>query len=75
MAKKIADAHYSKNVFDGYTGSITGFGIPRTRAGDSLRVEDPREPQLDGDYLISKVTISWDESGGFSRTNELSFKL
>jgi len=73
--KVFADNIYNEYCYDGYTGSITGFGIPRTHAGDSLKIEDKEEPDRNGSYLIEKVTIIYDENGGFSRKNELSYKL
>ena len=65
----------SKAVYDGYTGSITGFGTPRTHAGDALIIKDRFEPEREGKYLIEKVNITYNESGGYSRQNTLSFKL
>lgn len=76
--KRNAESALSKVRYDGYTGSITGFGFPRTRAGDSLTIID--ELEIDNQYrgskyLIEKVEISYNESSGFSRTNTLSFKI
>jgi hypothetical protein len=75
--KKIAENNYSVRCFDGYSGSITGFGSPRTHAGDSLTVIDELEPDNDyrrGTYLIEQVKISYG-NGGFSRENTLSYKI
>ncbi|MEA4916543.1 hypothetical protein [Proteiniphilum sp.] len=73
--KKIAEATMKKVVYDGYTGSITGFGIPRTHAGDALVIRDQFDPEREGKYMIEKVDITYNETGGFSRKNSLSFKL
>ena len=75
--KQKAEAVLSKLRFDGYTGSITGFGIPRIRAGDALRVIDRPEKDneyRDGKYLVEKVDIDYSEAG-FSRKNTLSYKI
>lgn len=75
--RKQATAALAKVSFDGYQGNIVGFGIPRTRAGDSLTVIDRLEPDNDyreGTYLIEAVTISYG-LGGFSRQNNLSYKI
>ncbi len=64
-----------KTVYDGYTGDITGFGLPRTHAGDSLELRDSLEPSRAGRYLIEKVNISYSSSSGFSRKNTLSYKV
>jgi hypothetical protein len=75
---KIANGVLSKIWYDGYSGSITGFGLPRTHAGDALSVKDELEPDnryRDSKYLIEKVDISYNESSGFSRQNALSYKI
>ena len=73
--KKIAEGVAKKVIYDGYTGSITGFGTPRTHAGDALNIKDEFEPEREGKYMIEKVDITYNESSGFSRQNTLSFKL
>ncbi|WP_165020136.1 hypothetical protein [Dysgonomonas sp. ZJ279] len=70
-----ANAVMAKTVYDGYTGDITGFGLPRTHAGDSLELRDSLEPERAGRYLIEKVNISYSSSSGFSRKNTLSYKV
>ena len=75
--RKQATAALAKVSFDGYQGSITGFGEPRTRAGDALTVIDKLEPDNEyrqGTYLIEAVNISYG-NGGFSRQNNLSYKI
>lgn len=70
-----ANAVMAKTVYDGYTGDITGFGLPRTHAGDALEIRDSLEPERAGKYLIEKVNITYDESSGYSRKNTLSYKI
>lgn len=70
-----ATAVMAKTVYDGYTGDITGFGLPRTHAGDTLELRDSLEPERAGRYLIEKVNISYSLSSGFSRKNTLSYKV
>lgn len=70
-----ANAVMAKTVYDGYTGDITGFGLPRTHAGDALEIRDSLEPDRAGKYLIEKVNISYNDSSGFSRKNTLSYKI
>lgn len=72
-AKRIGEARLKKQVYDGYTGNIIGFGIPRVHAGDSLTIKDSRE-QREGTYLTQKVVINW-SINGFQRKNELAFKI
>lgn len=73
--KQKALAVMAKYVYDGYTGSITGFGLPRTHAGDALTVKDNLNPERNGKYMIEQVVITYDDSSGYSRKNSLSFKL
>ena len=73
--KEIATSIYNKRCYDGYSGTITGFGSPRTHAGDALVIEDKIEKDRNGKYMIEKVDITYDESSGFSRKNTLSYKI
>ena len=73
--RSIAEGIYNKRCYNGYTGTITGFGLPRTHAGDALVLDDKMEPQRAGKYLIEKVEIRYDEGSGFSRKNTLSYKI
>lgn len=73
--RDIATSIYNSRCYNGYTGTITGFGLPRTHAGDALVIEDKIETDREGKYLIEKVEITYEESGGFSRKNTLSYKL
>ena len=72
---KFGESIYQKRCYDGYHGSITGFGIPRTHAGDGLTIVDKADISRIGTYFIEKTNISYNESSGFSRKNELSYKL
>jgi hypothetical protein len=73
--RQIALDVMKKTVYDGYTGDITGFGLPRTHAGDSLEIRDYLEPERAGVYLIEKVSITYNDSSGFLRKNTLSYKI
>jgi len=70
-----AKAWYKSLAYDGYSGSITGFGSPRTQAGDTLRIIDQDEPGMDGNYLIESVTVRYNLKRGFERENKISFKV
>lgn len=61
----------SKVRYDGYTGTVTGFGLPQTRAGDSLTIRDFLHQDRQGTYLIEQVSVTYDESNGFQRENTL----
>lgn len=73
-AHKVGESILSKSVYDGFTGSLTGFGEPRTHAGDTIVYQNVLEPEKQGEYLIDKVTIEFNDSG-FSRDNNLGHIL
>ena len=73
--RPIAESIYNKRCYNGYTGTITGFGLPRTHAGDALVIDDQTEPDRAGKYLIEKVVVTYDEGSGFSRKNTLSYRI
>lgn len=64
----------SNKSFDGYEGTITGFGTPQTKAGDTLKIVDTENPEREGEYLIKSVKVRFNNSG-FRRENELSYKI
>ncbi|OSZ79272.1 hypothetical protein CAP35_13745 [Chitinophagaceae bacterium IBVUCB1] len=74
-AKQVAKARYKNTVYNGFTGDITSLGTPRTHAGDSVEYENDFEPDKNGAYLIERVVIDYNNMGGFSRKNYLSYKI
>lgn len=74
-AKKIAEAIYTRNSYDGFAGSFMGFGFPRSHAGDSAFLQDGYQPEKDGSYLIEKVVIGFNETQGYYRNNFISYKI
>jgi hypothetical protein len=73
--QKIAKSLYDKRCYDGFTGSLTTFGVVRTHAGDVIEISDNENPDNFGRYFIEKVTIYYSESTGFERKNEISYKF
>ncbi|WP_125869832.1 hypothetical protein [Williamwhitmania taraxaci] len=73
--KKFADAKLQQLCFDGYSGTISGFGTPRTHAGDTIQIVDTEEPDRQGNYLVDSVKITYDLTQGFERENTLSYKV
>ena len=68
------DAELRKSNYDGYEGTITGFGTPQTMPGDVLELIDPERPVRNGAYLIKRVKVTFSQSG-FRRENELSYRI
>lgn len=73
-AKRKAEALFHQYTYDGYSGSITGFGIPRVHAGDSIQIINQVHPERQGTYLVEKETIRY-EDAAIERESNISFKL
>jgi hypothetical protein len=74
LVKKV-EADYKRLAFDGYSGSIVGWGEIRTHAGDVLTIIDDLEPEREGNYLIEKTIIRYSLTQGFERENYLSYRV
>lgn len=72
--RELALAEYRRMCFDGFEGSVTGFGIPQTGAGDMLKIVSVKEPEREGQYLIESVTIRYGDTY-YERINKLSYKV
>lgn len=70
-AQSALDSH----SFDGYEGKITGFGVPRVHAGDTVKLVDPENQDREGQYLVKSVTINYGVGTGFRREVELANKI
>ncbi|AXG70433.1 hypothetical protein KORDIASMS9_02673 [Kordia sp. SMS9] len=73
--ERLAEKDYKSLSFDGYQGTLPTWGVPRTKAGDTIEINDPRYSEHNGKYLIEGVTIKADRSNGFLRENKLGLKL
>lgn len=73
-AQKIADARLKQYTYDGYTGSITGFGIPRVNAGDTVEIKDTEFTERNGVYLVEKMSHRYSDAG-IERQCDISFKV
>ena len=73
--KKLTEKNYKSLNFDGYQGSIPGWGLPRTKAGDAMEIISLKHKERNGRNLIEGVTIKFNESDGFLRENKISLKL
>ena len=74
--REAAERDLKRWTYGGYRGSISGFGSPRTVAGDTLKLRDIDNPERESSYLIEKVKITYDaEQANFIRDNILSYKV
>jgi hypothetical protein len=72
--RELAQKEYEHLVFDGFDGSISGFGYPRVQAGDTLKIVDKREPERNGSYLVESVDIRYGNAY-YERVCKLSYKI
>lgn len=72
--RTLATKELERLVFDGFEGSITGFGYPRVDVGDTLKIVSPKEPERDGSYLVESMTIRYGNAY-YERVCELSYKM
>jgi hypothetical protein len=63
--KTAAEAELARYQAAGYTGTIEAFGKPRVQHGDVARIEDSKNPDRNGDYLIKRVTTTSGLDGWF----------
>ena len=72
--RELALKELDRLVFDGFEGTVTGFGYPRVTAGDTLRLVSPNEAEQNGDYLVETVTIRYGKSY-YERRCGISYKI
>jgi len=72
--QELAQKELDRLVFDGFTGTITGFGYPRVCAGDTLKIIDAKEPERDGSYLVEEACINYGNAY-YERVCRLSYKV
>lgn len=74
--KAVAEKDLKKWSYDGYQGNLIGFGVPRTHAGDTIKIVDPDNEEREGKYLIDKVKITYSaDNAQYERINTLSYKI
>ena len=72
--QRLAESELNRLQFDGYKGSITGFGRPLARHNDIAVVMSPEYPERDGEYMIDEVKTTFG-MGGFRRQLSLGVKV
>lgn len=62
-----------KSVYDGYFGTLSGFCIPRTNAGDTIEIIDRLRPERNGQYVTERTVLNYSEAR-IKRDCYISFK-
>jgi hypothetical protein len=70
---KLALSELQKRKFDGYKGTLTGFGEPYPKHNDIAVIQDPEYPEREGAYMIDTVKTTFGMSG-FRLQLELGIK-
>ncbi len=66
---------YERVQVDGYSGTITHFGIPTLQPGNGVTLRDSDFIDRKGTYLISDVDIEFSTSSGYSRTVSITKRI
>ncbi|MBL7902952.1 MAG: hypothetical protein JNK73_13225 [Bacteroidia bacterium] len=65
--ERLAQKELDRLKFDGYRGTLTGFGIPYVRHGYTANIVNKENPDKDGNYYVDSVTTTFDEHGAIRR--------
>lgn len=72
--RKYATAEKARMNFNGFRGTLTGFGFPRTKHGDIAELRNARYPEYNGAYIIDKV-VKRVQPVAYERINTLGPKV
>lgn len=72
--RELALAEHKRVCYSGWEGTVTGFGLPLTNAGDTVKLVSPREPEREGTYMVEGVTVRYGNTY-YERVNKLSYKV
>lgn len=61
--RKLAEHDMGKIKFDGYEGSVKGYGVPFAQFGDRVALSSALYPERDGQYLAEASTIIFGREG------------
>lgn len=64
--KKLAKVDMEKFKYDGYEGTLTGFGVPVCQFGDRVLIKSTLSPERSGAYVAESVKTTM-STEGFSR--------
>jgi hypothetical protein len=72
--RKRAKSELERYKYEGYRGSLTGFGLPVVRHGQIVELRDRKFSERNGRYLADSVRTTFG-TGGFRREVELAMKV
>ena len=71
---KMANAELTRLRYDGYRGSLTGFGIPFVEHGYTAEIINPENPERNAKYYVNGVTTTLDNKGAIRRNCKIGKK-
>lgn len=72
--KKLANEDYKKYKVDGFTGSLTAFGIPYFKHGMKVNLDSDLYPDRKGLYYVEETIIDYNDAG-YRRKGQLGEKV
>ena len=69
--EKLAQKELDRLKYDGYRGTVTGFGIPFIRHGYTMNLKHPENPARDGNYYVDAVTTTFSDQGAIRRISKI----
>ena len=73
-AKRLLEQELERLLAEGYSGSLTIFGVPRVLHGDIAELRSDLLPERDGDYLVKAVNTTFGP-GGFRQNLTLDTRV
>lgn len=72
--KALAQKELDRLKFDGYRGTLTGFGIPFVEHGYTATIINPNNPDRNGNYYVNSVITTLDDKGAIRRVSKIGPK-
>lgn len=72
---KLANEDLKKYKVDGFTGSVTCYGIPHIKHGNKVAVKSDLYPDRDGTYYVEETVIDFNDSPEYRRKIQLGDKV
>jgi hypothetical protein len=72
--RKLAEKELARLRFDGYRGTLTGFGIPFVDHGYTVTIKHPLNHDRDGSYYVDAVDTTFNDHGAIRRTSKIGPK-
>jgi hypothetical protein len=72
---KLANEDLKKYKVDGFTGSVTCYGIPHINHGNKVELKSDLYPDRDGTYYVEETIIDFTDNAEYRRKVQLGDKV